>query len=113
MATDSPAERRRTSRLQFRVRVILSGKNAEGFSFAEETDTISVSKHGALLRTSHTLALGEELSLRTKEKDRVGQFQVVWMGKAGTPEEGLIGLEWVDTLRFWGIAFPPEDWQAE
>jgi hypothetical protein len=110
MPTKSRSERRRSSRVPFKARVILSGKDAEGFSFAEETDTVSVSKHGALLRTSYHLNLGQELSVRTKEKDRVGQLQVVWMGKAGTSEEGMIGLEWLDARRFWGVEFPPEDW---
>ena len=112
MPTESGSERRRSSRLPFKARVILSGKDAEGFSFAEETETASVSKHGALLRTSYSLKLGQELSVRTKEKDRVGQFQVVWMGKANTPEEGLIGLEWLDARRFWGVEFQPEDWEG-
>jgi len=112
MPTPSYSERRRSSRVHFKARVILSGQDAEGFSFAEETETVSVSKHGALLRTSYNLNLGQELSVRTKEKDRVGQFQVVWLGEAGTSEEGMIGLEWLDSRRFWGVEFPPEDWQS-
>jgi len=113
MPTDSQTERRRSSRMPFKARIILSGKDAEGFNFAEETETLGVSKHGALLRTSYILNLGQELSVRTKVKERVGQFQVVWMGKAGTTQEGLIGLEWVDARRFWGVEFPPEDWDGQ
>jgi hypothetical protein len=106
-------EKRRTSRLHFKARVILSGKDADGFSFAEETETVSVSKHGAAMRTSYHLALDQEVSVRTKDNDRVGQFQVVWIGKEGTPQEGLLGVEWLDARRFWGVEFPPEDWQGE
>jgi hypothetical protein len=112
MPTETNPERRRTSRVQHQTRVALSGKDADGFSFAEETETITVSKHGASLRTSYHLTLGQEVSVRTKAKDRVGQFQVVWIGEAGTPDEGKIGVEWLDARRFWGVEFPPEDWQS-
>ena len=112
MPADMNPERRRTSRIPHQTRVVLSGRDADGFDFAQETETLMVSKHGASLRTSYHLALGQEVSIRTKEKDRVGQFQVVWVGEPGTPDEGKIGVEWVDARRFWGVEFPPEDWKS-
>ena len=112
MPTEPCTERRRTTRIPHEVRVIISGQDANGFSFAEETQTVSVSKYGASVRTAYTLALGQEISLRTKDKNRVGQFEVVWMGKPGTPREGLVGLEWLQPRRFWGVEFPPEDWES-
>jgi hypothetical protein len=111
MPTEAQPERRRNSRLPFQVRIVLSGKDADGFNFAEETETVTVGKHGAAVRTSYNLALGQELSVRTKDKNRVGQFQVVWLGQAGTPSEGKIGLEWVEIQKFWGVDFPVEDWE--
>ncbi len=110
MPTEQQPDRRRTSRVSHKVRVILSGKDADGIKFAEETDTVNVNKHGASVRTSYTLSLGQEISVRIKEKDRAGQFEVVYVGKERTSKAGLVGLEWVDTRRFWGIDFPPEDW---
>jgi hypothetical protein len=112
MPTDSSSERRRTSRVPLRTRIALSGKDASGFNFAEETETISVSKHGASLRTAYRLTLGQEVSVRTKAKDRAGQFLVVWVGEVGTPDEGKIGVEWLEARHFWGVEFPPEDWQS-
>ena len=112
MPTDSSPNRRRTSRVRHRTRIVLSGKDAAGFSFAEETETITVSKHGAALRTAYHLTLGQEVSIRTKAKDRSGQFQVVWIGEVGTPAEGRIGVEWLEARHFWGVEFPPEDWQS-
>lgn len=113
MATKQPAERRRRTRVPHKVRVILSGVDAEGFNFAEETDTVTVSKEGAAVRTSYALQLGQELSVRTKDKNRVGQFQVVWLGQKGTPGEGKVGIEWVEPRRFWGVDFAPEDWEKD
>lgn len=113
MATDPKPERRRKSRVAHKSRLILSGVDAEGYNFAEDTETVTVSKNGAAVRTSYLLALGQELSVRMKESNRVGHFQVVWLGQEGTPSEGRIGLEWVAIKRFWGIEFPPEDWEGD
>lgn len=110
MPAEPRAERRRRSRIQHKVRVIVSGTSADGFNFAEETDTVTVSKHGAAVRTTYHLQLGQDVSLRIKENNRVAQFLVVWLGESGTPSEGKAGLEWVDPRRFWGIEFAPEDW---
>ena len=113
MPTDQQSERRRTSRIPHKTRIVLSGLDADGFNFAEETETVTIGKQGSSVRTSYKLAMGQEVSVRTKEKNRVGQFQVVWLGKAGTPDEGRVGLEWVEPHRFWGVEFPPEDWEHE
>jgi hypothetical protein len=110
MPSPTPSERRRKTRLQRNVRVILSGVDADGFKFAEETETVTLSKGGAALRTAYTLRLGQEITVNVKETDRVGQFQVVWMGQKGTSSEGKVGIEWVGPRRFWGIEFAPEDW---
>ncbi len=109
-STPPPRNRRRTSRLQFRCRVRIRAINTQGNIFSEETETISISKFGAALRTSYPFIMGQVLSVHTLDRDHVGQFQVVWIGKAETPEAGMIGIEWVDARRFWGIEFPPEDW---
>lgn len=110
MATRQSDERRRRTRLPHNLSVILSGVDANGLNFAEETETVSVGKQGAAVRTACHLRMGQELSMRTKEKNRVGQFQVVWMGKKGTPSEGKVGIEFVEPRIFWGVQFAPEDW---
>lgn len=110
MSTNPQAERRRRSRLPHKLRVILSGVDAEGFNFAEETETVTVSKQGAAVRTSYNLRLGQEISVRTRDKNRVGQFQVVWLGQPGTPAQGKVGIEWLEPRLFWGVDFAPEDW---
>lgn len=112
MPTAEPTQRRRSGRLELRKPVILSGVDRDGFNFGEETDTLSVSKHGASVRTAYELQLGQEISVRIKETNRVGQFVVVWVGQPGSSSEGLVGLEWVEVRRFWGVEFPPDDWAS-
>ena len=111
MGTAQPnANRRRSSRLQFRCRVRIRAINPQGNIFSEETETICISKFGAALKTAYPFTMGQILSVHTLKHDHVGQFQVVWLGKPGTREAGQIGIEWLDARRFWGIEFPPEDW---
>ena len=71
----------------------MSGMDVDRVNFAEETETICVSKYGLSVRTSYNLALGQELSIRAKDKSRVAQFQVVWVGKPNTPGDGRVGME--------------------
>jgi hypothetical protein len=113
MPTEETPNRRRTGRIPHTARIILGGLDADGFNFAEETETVTVSKHGLSVRTSYHLNLGQELSVRTKDKNRVAQFEVVWVGQPNTASEGRVGLEWVEPHRFWGIEFPPEDWEND
>jgi len=113
MATPSAPERRRQARVPHRTRIVLSGIDSDGFNFAEETETLTVSKCGLSVRTSYNLPLGQELSVRTRDKNRVAQFQVVWAGKPGSTSDGRIGLEWVEPHHFWGIQFPADDWEKD
>ncbi len=113
MPTESPSEHRRTTRILLRIPITLSGANADGSNFSEDTETVSVSKHGTAVRTRQRLTLGHEASVRTKNKNRAGQFEVVWIGKPGTESEGLVGLEWLEARRFWGLEFPPDDWSGD
>ena len=50
MPANQSSERRRTGRVPHRARIILSGMDADGFNFAEETETLTVSKHGLSAR---------------------------------------------------------------
>jgi len=109
MATQSPPQQRRSSRLQFRCRVKISGVDAEDNRFTEETETVSISKFGACLRTTRNYAMGQVLSIYTVDRGHTGLFQVVWIGRDGTAsraDRSRVG-QYPPLL---GIEFPPEDW---
>ena len=112
MATQPYSVQRRSSRIQFRCRVRIRTLDEAGNIITEETETTSVSKHGASIKTANQYKIGQVVSVRTHDRDHVGQFQVVWVGEPGSPFAGQIGVEWVDARSFWGIQFPPEDWAS-
>jgi len=104
--------RRRSLRVLLTVSVILSGKTADGKNFEEETKTLVVNAHGALVLLASAVAQGQVLILThngTKEKL---SCRVAYVG----PTQGgktQVGVEFMEAAPgFWQVNFPPEDWKA-
>lgn len=106
--SDSTA-RRRSARVATRLKVVLSGVNAQSLSFEERTETIEVSKYGARIYTRQELKTGALLSLERPDADRASKFKVVYQAPVD-PETGRreTGIEFVGVDGFWGVQFPPE-----
>jgi hypothetical protein len=58
-----PAERRRSQRLHHIMPLVIRGDSAEGKTFWEDTFTLSISAHGALLILASEVAPGQKLLL--------------------------------------------------
>jgi len=106
----NPAIKRRSSRVAIDMPVVLFGQQVNGKVFTEDTRTTIVNAHGALL----TLALGAEIKpsllLINRTTKAEVQCRVVFQKEM---EKGKVelGVEFLEPQpRFWGIAFPPEDW---
>jgi hypothetical protein len=102
--------RRRSQRVLMQVPVRIRGTDAEGKTFEEETDTLAINAHGALILMASRVTSGGKLLMhhqRTREEE---ECHVVFLGpvRNGKAE---VGLEF-STSRptFWRVAFPPEDW---
>jgi hypothetical protein len=102
----SPPPLRRSSRLNVRIPVVLSGTLPDGKTFSEETFIVSVSKFGAKVKTEQPLEVGTQVKVQPHGRGQVGLFKVVWLGRAGTPREGEAGIEYVEISNFLGVAFP-------
>jgi hypothetical protein len=102
--------RRRSQRVLMQVSVRIRGNDAEGKSFEEETETLAINAHGALVLLTARVTSGGKLHLlhqRTKEEQ---ECHVVFLGpvRNGKAE---VGLEFSESRpAFWRVAFPPEDW---
>jgi hypothetical protein len=102
--------RRRSQRVLMQVAVRISGNDAQNQTFTEETETLAINAHGALILLSTRVTSGGKLLLiheRTKEQQ---ECHVVFLGpvRNGKAE---VGLEFFDSRpTFWRVAFPPEDW---
>ena len=102
--------RRRSQRVLLAVRLEVSGKRLNKTSFEEETRTIIVNSHGALLHLKELVMSGQVLSLKNDATNEKIDCTVVdiFAGENGTPE---VAIEFCEpSPRFWRVTFPPADW---
>ncbi len=101
---------RRSSRVTIDIPVEVYGQGADGTVFREETRTQVVNAHGALLLLKTEVGLKQMLLLvhkktRNEIRCRVAYRKEIRKGRAE------VGMEFLDpSPGFWGIGFPPEDW---
>ena len=102
------AERaRRSSRVLVNLPLAVSGQKKDGSHISGAAETILVNRHGARIRSAVPLENKMEVrvAMLAPYKWRVGQ--VVW-ADGGEKE---YGIELNRPENFWGIYFPPEDWE--
>lgn len=76
----------------------------------EQTKTLTVNAHGALVLLNTRVEIGDLLSMRDLKAKNASACRVVdrTIGSTGIPEVGIEFLE--PETNFWHIAFPPADW---
>jgi hypothetical protein len=102
--------KRRSQRVLMQVAVRVRGSDAQGKSVDEETETLAINAHGALVMLQSRLTSGSKVLLQHKRTQEEQECHVVFLGpvRAGKAE---IGLEFTSPHpTFWRVAFPPEDW---
>jgi len=110
MAPGSTTPRRRSQRLLMQVAVQVSGRDAQGNPFHEDTETLTINAHGALILISARVTSGSVLQMTHKGTQEEQGCRVAFLGpvRAGRSE---VGLEFsVPHPSFWRVAFPPDDW---
>jgi hypothetical protein len=94
--------------LSLPILVFRDGPGKKGAS--EETQTLIVNAHGALMRLALTVEMGQLLRIKNAKTLEELVCRVVHLGPdlSGKRE---VGIEFEDASpRFWRIAFPPSDW---
>jgi hypothetical protein len=111
--TVNPLARRRSQRVLMQVAVRISGQDSQGKPIEEETETLAINAHGALVLLQSRLTSGSKVLLRHKRTEEEQECHVVFLGpvRSGKAE---IGLEFSSPRpTFWRVAFPPEDWTSK
>jgi len=105
-------KQRRSQRILVSVSIRVTGKRSEGGTFDEETSTLIVNAHGALILLKEDVSVGQTITvehLASKEKIEC-VVKVINPGPDGVPE---VAVEFQKgNPRFWHISFPPEDWSS-
>jgi hypothetical protein len=106
----NPTVRRRSQRVLMQVAIRVKGVDAQGKAFEEDSETLAINAHGALILLQARVTSGSKVVMRHKRTEEEQECHVVFLGpvRSGKAE---IGLEFsVARPTFWRVAFPPEDW---
>jgi hypothetical protein len=103
-ASDLKAQRlgkRRDPRINLTLPVLLTGTDESGRPLDQRVSTVNISRRGAQLEGIYgRLRPGDRVDLARGHKKE--QFRVAWVGEAGTPSDGQIGVAAVDpNTTFW------------
>jgi hypothetical protein len=103
-ASDLKAQRlgkRRDPRIDVTLPVLLTGTDENGRPLDQRVTTVNISRRGALLEGIYgRVGLGDHVTLARANKKE--QFRVAWVGEAGTPSDGQIGVAALEpNTSFW------------
>jgi hypothetical protein len=102
--------RRRSMRVLLSVPIRVSGKTKTEEKFDEETRTLVVNAHGALISLAAKVVAGQEVTLSNKSTQSSVGCRIVYLGNP-TSEKIQMGIEFLKPCpTFWQIDFPPDDW---
>lgn len=102
--------RHRTTRVHIAIPVFIYGNNESGPPFKEITQTVAVNANGCLIELATLVVKEQPLLLTNLKTNEEMACTVVTQGNIvnGKTEVGLRFAQ--PSPRFWGIGFPPEDW---
>jgi len=105
--------KRRSQRVLMQVGVRIRGKDAQGSDFQEDTETLAINAHGALVLLNARVTCGSVVYMKHNRTEEEQECHVAFLGpvRSGRAE---IGLEFSQPRpTFWRVAFPPEDWSPK
>ncbi len=107
------SQERRSQRVIFTAAVSVRNQDASGGEpFEEQTQTLVVNAHGALIALSAKIQKGEMLVVKNCATGAEQACQVTYLGPL-LDGKTQVGIEFAKRATgFWQIAFPPEDWRA-
>jgi hypothetical protein len=104
------ANRRRSQRVLMKIPVRVSGQIGAAEVFEEDTHTLAVSAHGALLVVAAPVYRGQRFTLSNVQTKAALECVVVHIDRI-LGEQIQVGVEFMlPNPTFWRVAFPPKDW---
>jgi len=104
--------RRRSQRVLMRIPVRVTGLAGAALLFDEETHTLSISSHGALIVVKAPVYRGQQFTLSNVQTRASLECVVVHVDRF-PDEQTKVGVEFMlPNPTFWRVAFPPKDWTS-
>jgi hypothetical protein len=96
-----------------KVSVVVLAEGAEKKSVPEETRTVTVNAHGAMILLGLKVSIGQSLTLRNSSTGEEAACRVVYVSPHES-EKRQVGVDFMKPCpRFWRISFPPPDWTTQ
>ena len=105
---------RRTKRVVLVVPVAVSANREQGNPFSEKTTTLIVNATGALVYLTTAVSEGQKLQMINSITGQRILCTVANVTKSGQEKaKWEVGMAFAEEKpRFWGISFPPDDWDS-
>ena len=105
------ANRRRSQRVLMSIPVRISGQIAGPSSlFEEDTHTLAISAHGALIVVTSPVYRGQRFTLSNVQTKAELECVVIHVDRSSDGQI-TVGVEFMlPNSMFWHVAFPPKDW---
>ncbi len=104
------ANRRRSQRVLMKIPVRISGQASDASLFQEDTHTLAISAHGALLVVAAPVYRGQRFTLSNVQTNAALECVVAHIDRV-PGEQIQVGVEFMlPNPTFWRVAFPPKDW---
>ena len=104
-------KQRRSRRLLLDVPLVVSGEADGKKAFREDTFTLVVNAHGALVVLAANVAMGQRVLVMNAKTLEQREGTVAYFG---FPYGGLtnVGIEFTQPVpEFWRVGSPPDDWK--
>src|SRR5216683_7897054 len=104
---------RRSQRVIVRVSVMVLAQGTDNKPVSEETRTVTVNAHGAMILLGLNVSIGQLLTLRNSRTGEEIACRVVYVSPHQS-EKRQVGVDFMNPCpRFWRISFPPPDWTTQ
>jgi hypothetical protein len=103
---------RRSDRVLLDVPLVVRGDSSDQHQFREETFTVTVSAHGALLMLEAKVAPGQKVVVMNPQNWDEREVKVAYVGpdRAGLAQ---VAIEFTQPApEFWSLESPPANWKA-
>jgi hypothetical protein len=96
-----------------KVSVMVLAEGADKKSVSEETRTVTVNAHGAMILLGLKVSIGQLLTLRNERTGEEVACRVVYLSPHES-EKRQVGVDFMEPCpRFWRISFPPPAWTTQ
>lgn len=102
-----------SQRILARVPVLVRGSLSYKISFEEETEARVINAHGGLILLATRVTANQALVLKHRHTGEDQECIVAYLG-AAQGDKLQVGLKFTyPNPSFWGVAFPPDDWNTK